>query len=92
MLQPARRKYRGVFTSAKLSGVAKRADELFEHQDPYATSNRANSSLPVKDQRTDAQIQSQEQLVRFDSVEKSINATYLQGSAEGYRVYASTPE
>jgi hypothetical protein len=63
MLQPARRKQRGRFTSKKLSGAAKRAEELFQQQDPYASLSQDSGSLTVMDHRTDHEVRMQEEMV-----------------------------
>lgn len=63
MLRPTQRKQRGRFTSKKLSGAAKRAENIFQQQDPYASLSQESTSLTVTDRRNDIDVQMQEQMV-----------------------------
>ena len=78
MLRPTQRKQRGRFTSKKLSGAAKRAEHLFQQQDPYASLSQESTSLTVTDRRADIDVQMQEQMVlkNQEYMHHSVHAKY----------------
>jgi len=64
MLPTARRKQRGRFTSKKLSGTAKRAAELFDRDTAAAAKEIETVPKGISDQRSDREVEAQQQLVR----------------------------
>ena len=64
MLPTARRKQRGRFAGKKLSGTAKRAAELFDRGDTVAAA-KETETVPkgISDQRSDHEVEAQQQLV-----------------------------
>lgn len=66
MLQPTQRKRWGKFTAKKLSGAARRAEELFQNQDPYTS--QEVEPMNIMDRRSDREIKSQKEMVRARSL------------------------
>jgi len=64
MLPTVRRKQRGRFAGKKLSGTAKRAAELFDRGDTVAAA-KETETVPkgISDQRSDHEVEAQQQLV-----------------------------